>query len=197
MREPSKILSRFLPIRKGLGKPPKGKSNYNFVGHLFAALLFGELSGYIPNQYALIQGPLWIHGLEWVEWDGAVATSMLPNNSLALYEPQDIIALFEIKARGVYGGEEVCKKSLENIRDNFRSAREVCPNLRHCIYLTLQERTPKRKGSVPYYQLTKDILQPECLAIALFHSPIENKPLSEARPYLGEWQQLLEVLQGL
>lgn len=195
--EANEILSQFLSIRESLGKLPKRKSNYKFVGHLFLTLLFKELRRHIPRKYELVKGPLWIDGIEWVEWDGAVMKSMLLNDRPALYEPQHIIALFETKARGVYGGEKECERILKNIKDNFQYAKKRCPNLKQCIYVTLQEQMPKKDSSINYYGLTKKILEPQCLVIALFQSPVENKPVSEATPYPGEWQQLLEVLEEL
>ncbi|MBA7694858.1 hypothetical protein ES703_103473 [subsurface metagenome] len=195
--QPTGILSRFLKTKERLDRPPPGKSNYGYTGHLFATILFEELGRHIPRRYTLVRGPLWVHGLEWVEWDGAVTKSVLPDNSVALYEPEDIIALFEIKTRGVYGGEKEVTKALNNIAENFRDARKHCQNCRQCIYVTLQERKPKRETSVPYYQRTKDILEPVCLIAVLFESPVDNKPVSQAKPCPGEWKRLIETLQAL
>lgn len=191
--EPNKILSTFLSIKNDLEKPPKRKSNSAFKGHLFAKLLFHNIKEYISRQYALVEGPLWIHGIEWIEWDGAVIKN-INNNSFSRYNPNDIVTLFEIKARGIYGGEKDARKALERIRDNFDLAKGHCPNLKQCIYVTLQERTPKRENSIDYFESTKKILEADYLAIALFTSPGKNE---KPKPYPGEWDHLIEALKEL
>lgn len=196
--DPYGILSEFLKLQRNLSKPPERRSNNRFVGKLFANLLFRRIAKYVPKEYTLVQEGLWIEGLEWVEWDGAIATRSLADNSLPLFKPHEVVALFEVKARGVYGGEKVCKKSLQRIGDNFQMARNICgSNLRCCTYVTLQERSPKKKTAVDYHGLTKSILQPVCLPIMLFESPVEKRPLEKAKPYLGQWELLVEAVSRL
>jgi len=197
MGEPYKILSEFLELKKSLRQPPKRRSNSRLVGKLFTTLLFRRIEEYVPKQYSLVQQEMWIRGLEWIEWDGAIVLKPFVDKSLPVVNPSEVVALFEVKVRGIYGGKEVCKRSLRRIRENFQTAVDKCGSNLHCIYVTLQERTPKDERSVKYKCLTEEILEPVCLPIMLFRSPLENKPVVEAIPYPGQWERLIEEVSQL
>ena len=51
-----------------------------------------------------------------------------------LYEPEDVLAVVEIKNYGSFGD-----KTIQKVRTDFDSATETCPNLT-CMYVTLAER---------------------------------------------------------
>lgn len=104
------------------------------------------------------------------------------------FAPEDIIALFELKARGIFGGRESLHRQLRKIREKFREARQACGNLKECFYVSLQERTPKRAGSIDYYWIVrKELESGGILTCTLYHSPIEvNNP----RQRSGELEKL-------
>jgi len=53
------------------------------------------------------------------------------------FAPEEIIALFEFKARGIFGGRETLYRQLRRIKEKFRRARQICDNLKGCFYVSL------------------------------------------------------------
>lgn len=196
--KPYEILSEFLSIYTRLSKPSKGKSNKGFVGNLFAEILTKKMRKYVSSEYKITVGPLWISGLEWIEWDAAVITQATPKTFDRLFDSKDIVALFELKTRGIYGRKhpdkgKTVQQVIRSIEENFCLAKKHCSDLKNCFYVSLQERSPKRKGSIDYYRETKK-LEPEIVTCILFQSPLEKQPHF---PYPNEWNKLVGELNRL
>lgn len=136
---------------------------------MFATVALKHIRKYIPQKYETVLGPLWIRGLEWIEWDGAIIRRCAEQIFEKYYNPDDVIALFELKSGGIYGGSETIQNVISGIKGNFQEAKKVCPNLKRCFYITLHERKPKRKGSINFYGETKK-LEPEIIVCVLFDS---------------------------
>lgn len=146
-------------------------------------------------------GPLWIQQLEWIQWDAAIIKRNAQKIPEKYYHPNEIIVLFEFKARGIYGRKEKKDKQktvaevIEGIKQNFRSAQALCPNLKRCFYVSLHERKPKRQGSIDYFGETKK-LEPEIVTCILFDAySIERR--QQPVQYPNEWNRLINELQQL
>lgn len=201
--EPRKILLEYLNIEFSLKKPPKRKSNKSFKGYIFVKILSKFLRKHTPKSYTLVLGPLWIKGLEWIEWDLAIIKKDANPEYDVLYNPEDIIALFECKVSGIYGGKNELKKIINRIKNNFEKAKKICNNLKKCFYISLMEVKPKKTG-INYYRETKKNIENSFI---LFNSrSIEylskscRNPLEiaiKAEEFKNEWKNLIESLLKL
>jgi len=196
MNEAREILREYLTVVKSLKKPPERRSNKRFRGHVFASILCKHLSKYVPN-YDVVLGPIWIKGLEWIEWDCAIVkrAPVMYN----LYDPDKVLVLFECKVRGIYGGRDKLPTILENMRDRFRKAEKL--GIR-CFYASLMEVKPREKKSIDYYEETKRRL--EGRAFILFNSRSikteDSRDVEElvrnSEEFEGEWETLIsEILR--
>ena len=195
---PYEILNEFLSIYNRLTKPPRRKSNKGFIGNLFSEIIANKMERYLSPEHKIVHGPLWIGGFEWIEWDGAIIKKAAEEIFPKFFHSEDIIALFELKTRGIYGRKhpgkgKTVQEVIDNIKKNFCLAKERCTTLKRCFYVSLQERTPKRKDSIKYYKETKK-LEPEVVTCILFHSPIKKAPRI---PYPNEWNRLVTELKRL
>jgi hypothetical protein len=203
--EASHILEEF-NSRKPSSELPSKRSNRAFLGHIFATIALKHLAKHVSPQYEALLGPLWIKGLEWVEWDGAVVRKGSRELFEKYYHPDDVIALFEFKSSGIYGRKhpqkdkgKTVEEVVEDIRKNFDYARKLCPNLNGCFYISLHERVPRHErkpdGEFPinYYEETKK-LGPDITTCVLFdsYSIEKNKPKS-----LDDWDTLVKELEKL
>lgn len=200
-QEPNQILYEFDSLQSKAIKPPKGKSNRAFIGHVFAGIALRHMENYISKRYKVVFGPLWMQQLEWIQWDGAIVKRDAQEILEKYYHPNDVVALFEFKTRGIYGRKEKKDKQktvhevIEGIRQNFRSAQALCPNLKRCFYVTLHERKPMRRGSIDYFGETKK-LEPEIVTCILFDAySIERR--QQPVQYPNEWNRLINELQRL
>lgn len=192
--EPYKIREEFLSISQKIRKPGKSR---RFIGNLFSDIITRKMERYISSWYKIVVGPLWIRGMEWIEWDGAIIKKGAKEIINKLFHPDDIIALFEFKTGGIYGRKhpgkgKTVRDVINDIKEKFRVARKCCSNLKGRFYVSLQERTPKRNDSIDYYGETKK-LEPEVVTCILFRSPIEK----EAIAYPNEWNKLVRELKQL
>jgi len=156
---------------------------------------------YVSQHYKIVLGPLWIQRYEWVQWDSAIVKKDAQEILEKYYNPNDIVALFEFKARGIYGRKEkkdrekTVREVIEGIKQNFGAAQVLCPNLKRCFYIALHERRPIRPGSIDYFSETKK-LEPGIVTCILFDSySIERgkKPVQ----YHDEWSKLIDELRQL
>jgi len=201
--EPLRVLEEFNSLCQGLKKPPKGKSNKDLVGQAFVHSVFNALGKY-NTKYALVVGPLWVQGLEFIEWDAAFVDKQRKPIFEGYYPPEDIIALFELKASGIFGLKKKSKgepkqktvgQVVSTIKNNFMQAKSTCKNMRECFYISLKERTPKRKGSINYYSKTKK-LEPNVVTCIMFESSSIEKGQTP-KEYPREWQKLVTKLKQL
>lgn len=148
------ILYRYLKIYLQLQRP-RGKSDKAFRGYIFTKVLSEYLARYVEKPYKLILGPLWIKGLEWIEWDLAVVKE---GGYGKWIDPENIAILFECKVHGVYGKRDELEKLYRKIEEKFRSARGICPYLRKTYYISLMEAEPLRSSrrGIDYYKQTKE-----------------------------------------
>jgi len=195
--EPMQILQKFRALQNTLSMPPKKKKNYFFVGHLFADIAFDYIAKHLSSKpYKVVLGPLWIKELERIQWDGALVRKEACQILERYYKPEDVIALFEFKTSGIYGGRARVREVVKGIRDNFAAAQKICPNIKSCFYVALHERTPKRSGSVHYFNKVKELREQTVTTCMLFSS----ESLEEGRQpveYPNEWSNLLNALAKL
>jgi len=202
LSEPRKILYEYLNIELNLKEPPEGRSNKPFKGYIFSKILSDYLKKYLSKDYKIVIGPLWIKDLEWIEWDCAVVKkdAKVEYNR---YDPDDVIALFECKVRGVYGGYSDLPKTFKRINNIFEEAKSVCSSLRKCIYVSLMEAKPKKDG-INYYEETKKNIENSFILFnsrsveklkEMFSDPREIA--SKAEEFKGEWNKLVEIIRQL
>ena len=98
-----------------------------------------------------------------------------------VYEPEDVLAAFEVKYTGSFG-----EKALTNIRRSFTRIRAANPRI-HCAYVTLAERKRYK------WAATADNLGAD--AFTLFW----HNGSSIARRYdpTGDWSRLVDKLKSL
>lgn len=196
MSEAREVLREYLRVIKSLKKPPERQSNKRFRGQVFASIFCEHLSKYVPHCDVVL-GPIWIKGLEWIEWDCAIVKRAPVR--YRLYDPDKVVALFECKVSGIYGGRDKLPIILENIRGKFKEAEKL--GIR-CFYVSLMEAKPRSEKSIDYYKETKKTLEGK--AFILFNSRSvkseDNRDVEglvrDSEEFEGEWDALIkEVLR--
>ena len=154
MKVAREILYKYLKIHLQLQRP-RGKSDKAFRGYIFTKIFSEYLAKYVEKPYKLVLGPLWIRGLEWIEWDLAIIKEGEYDKWI---DPRNIAVLFECKVHGVYGKIDKLVKLYERIEENFKRAGDKCPELRKTYYVSLAEAKPLRpsRKSIDYYKLAKE-----------------------------------------
>jgi hypothetical protein len=144
----------------------------------------GKYSGALTVQ--LIKQALNRHGIQTSERDVFIrgvpieVDLLIPRNGVVpkygiLYEPEDVLLVFELKNKGV-----MCTADLERIANIFQKVRTANPDIR-CIYLTLSEWIKWKEG-------VKD--GDGFKAFALFWSHGSNFDST------GMWQQALDYIKN-
>jgi hypothetical protein len=201
--EEHQILSEFRQNK--FSEVPTNRSNRRFLGHYFASIAMNHISKYVPmEKYVPVLGPVWIKGLEWVEWDGAVVKKDSKEIFPHCYDPSDIAVIFEFKVSGIYGlktprkGKKTVQEVVENIKGNFEAAKGLYKNL-GCFYISLHERRPdpnrkQRRGApINYYAETKK-LPADITTCILFNSRSFEKSSPEQ---LDSWAEMIGKLDAL
>ena len=200
LSESRRILYEFLVIELSLRNPPERRSNKVFRGYVFSKILAEHLKHYLKSG-EIVVGPLWIQGLEWIEWDCAVVREGAKRlHNMNWFLPDDIIALFECKVSGIYGKREELPEKFNQINYNFEEARKICKNLRKCLYVSLMEAKPKKRG-INYYEETKKHIKNSFILFnsrsvdALKTKHRDSKEIaSKAEEYEGEWEALVRTI---
>jgi len=100
-----------------------------------------------------------------------------------LYEPGQVIAVLEIKFRGIYGESDI-----KNIRKVFNSIKKVNRKIK-CIYLTISENTRYK-----YWPLQRK-LGDFSFSLLTRKTNLE-KAIKDGKLYLGdEWNKLISLLK--
>ncbi|MHA1608535.1 MAG: hypothetical protein ACTSUJ_00845 [Candidatus Njordarchaeales archaeon] len=202
LSESRRILYEFLVIDLSLKKPPERRSNKTFRGYVFSKIFAEHLKPHLKFG-EIVVGPLWIQELEWIEWDCAIVREGAKRlHGINWFLPDDIIALFECKVSGIYGSRNELPDMFNRINHNFEEAKEICENLKECLYVSLMEVKPKKKG-INYYEETKKHIKN---AFILFNSrsvdalKAKHKDpkeiASKAEEYEGEWESLIRTISN-
>jgi hypothetical protein len=69
------ILKKFKEMEKDRVEAPvkaqSRRSSNRFRGHVFASIVMESIGKNVSrDKYQPVIGPIWIKGLEWIEWDG-------------------------------------------------------------------------------------------------------------------------------
>jgi hypothetical protein len=74
------------------------------------------------DKYIPVIGPIWIKGLEWIEWDGALIKKDGEEILFHYYKPDAIAAIFEFKTAGIYGvkNPQEGKKTIHDVIKKIR-----------------------------------------------------------------------------
>ena len=95
-----------------------------------------------------------------------------------IYNPNDVIAAFEVKRSGSYGEQEVYK-----IKNTFDRIREKNSNI-FCCYITFKERKNYK------YKITSEKLRYEAYTLFFYEKEGEGLKNNE-----GEWDKFIEKLK--
>lgn len=189
-------LKNVFNLRRGNNKP--------FRGYLFTCILSKYLVKCIPESYRIVLGPLWIKGLEWIEWDMAIVRRCARPHYNRWYNPNDVIVLFECKVNGVYGSRDKLNTLLNKIKDNFKQAHEICRSLRGCLYVSLMEVKPKGEDSINYYEKTKNVIKNSIIffnsrSIRSLSNKYRNNPnrVVEEAESLDSWDKLIKKIDEI
>jgi hypothetical protein len=142
----------------------------------------------IPPRYTLSSPNAYIVGFP-TEFDVLVVNKdTKPIKYTNMHRPEKVEFGIEIKAHGVFGGQEDLEKYIRNIKDNFDAVKSRYPHI-DFIYLTYEEVAfPKRKTSIRYLDETVRILEPYkvfCLKDSRTRKLID-----------GEWEKLASSLNN-
>lgn len=175
-------------------------------GRHLVGIVRDALMKYLPRGIGAYDH-VYVSGLP-CEWDLCLsrdnpAVSVGKRRSL---DARDVVALFEVKAYGIFGKkepdlskEERVEQALKSLRARFLLAMGHCPSLSLMCYFSLQERMPPKATSTQYYDLTKRILEPQVLTVIPFKPEIKAAmPLPAMhRDGVAQWRRLTESLREL
>ena len=123
-----KILKQFQEIESYF---PIDRPMNKLIGALFAELVKFYLK---TEGFCVTNRDIFIKGLP-TEIDLMIVKKETRNKYDLIYDPNDILVVFELKKNGAYG-----KKDLEIYKNLFSNIRSLNKNIK-CIYLTFTERT--------------------------------------------------------
>ena len=173
------ILSKILRIRE------KTKCN-KFVGAITIEILrkeFAELGLNVSNRDVFIEGVPY-------ELDLLIAKRDKNPEENLIYDPNDVLAVLEIKFRGSYGKDRKGRTPTEKLKMVFDSIREK-NNGTKCFYVTISENKRYK------YRITEEDLGHACFELFTSTSNLESAMKRKILKVTGDWQKLIKTLQTL
>ncbi len=102
------------------------------------------------------------------------------------YKPEDVLCVFEIKSRGLYGESDI-----NHIKTMFENVRKVNPKIK-CVYLTVYENQKYK------YKATKENINGE--VFELFKPPTSMDSALKKEIFFssasGDWNKLIDFLKN-
>ena len=93
-----------------------------------------------------------------------------PEKYTRSFDPKDVHLGMELKMNGIYGSRKDLKKNIQKVKNNFDLVKDE-HNHTDFVYLTFSEVTnPKRKGSIDYLEINRDVFEPDYGAFCLSDS---------------------------
>ena len=150
-----------------------------FVGAITIELLrkeFAKLDFNVSNRDVFIEGVT-------NELDLLIAKKGVLAEADLVYDPDDVLAVFEVKFRGSYG-----KKNIDHIKAVFDSVTSANSKIK-CFYLTISE------NSKYAHRATSTNLGYDCFELLTRDTNLEAALKKGQIKETGEWEKLLETLK--
>ena len=156
--------------RDELDKKDNTVSWKKFIGDYFVRVIIEFLSKEIPEGYQITEPNSYITGYP-IEYDLLIVnTDSEPESFTHSFDPKDVHLGMELKMNGIYGSRKDLKKNIQKVKNNFDLVKDE-HNHTDFVYLTFSEVTnPKRKGSIDYLEINRDVFEPDYGAFCLSDS---------------------------
>ena len=156
--------------RDELDKKDNTVSWKKFIGDYFVRVIIEFLSKEIPKSYQVTEPNAYITGFP-VEYDLLIIMKgAKPEKYTRSFNPKDVHLGMELKMNGIYGSRKDLKKNIQKVKNNFDLVKDE-HNHTDFVYLTFSEVTnPKRKGSIDYLEINRDVFEPDYGAFCLSDS---------------------------
>jgi len=156
--------------RDELDKKDNTVSWKKFIGDYFVRVIIEFLSKEIPKSYQVTEPNAYITGFP-VEYDLLIIMKgAKPEKYTRSFDPKDVHLGMELKMNGIYGSRKDLKKNILKVKNNFDLVKDEHNHI-DFVYLTFSEVTnPKRKGSIDYLEINRDVFEPDYGAFCLSDS---------------------------
>lgn len=157
----------------------KGEISFGIKSKKFSGALMVEvLKSHLEKVgFSVSNRDVFVRGVK-AEIDLLVIRKEAVSQYSLIYDPNDVVAAFEVKRSGSHGEQEVY-----NLKDTFDRIKEKNSDI-FCCYITLKERKNYK------YKITSEKLGHE--AYTLFSYEREGEGLKKNK---GEWDKLLGKLK--
>ena len=156
--------------RDELDKKDNTVSWKKFIGDYFCRVVKCFLGKEIPKNYQVTEPNAYITGFP-VEYDLLIIKKgSKPEKYTRSFDPKDVYLGMELKMNGIYGSRKDLKKNILKVKNNFDLVKDEHNHI-DFVYLTFSEVTnPKRKGSIDYLEINRDVFEPDYGAFCLSDS---------------------------
>jgi len=156
--------------RDELDKKDNTVSWKKFIGDYFGRVVKCFLGKEIPKNYQVTEPNAYITGFP-VEYDLLIIKKgSKPEKYTRSFDPKDVYLGMELKMNGIYGSRKDLKKNILKVKNNFDLVKDEHNHI-DFVYLTFSEVTnPKRKGSIDYLEINRDVFEPDYGAFCLSDS---------------------------
>ena len=171
MKKELKLLNKVMKFREEMRAT-------KFIGALTIELLRKEL---IKEGFNISNRDVFIRGIPY-ELDLIILKKGEKAQENLLYDPNQVLAVLEIKFRGIYS-----KKGVENIRRVFDSIKKINKEIK-CIYLTISENT-----NYKYYPDEQKL--GDFSFLLLERKTNLERAIEKGRLHItGDWDKLVKIL---
>ena len=156
--------------RVELDKKDNTVSWKKFIGDYFCRVVKCFLGKEIPKNCQVTEPNVYITGFP-VEYDLLIIKKgSKPEKYTRSFDPKDVYLGMELKMNGIYGSRKDLKKNILKVKNNFDLVKDEHNHI-DFVYLTFSEVTnPKRKGSIDYLEINRDVFEPDYGAFCLSDS---------------------------
>ena len=156
--------------RVELDKKDNTVSWKKFIGDYFVRVIIEFLSKEIPEGYQITMPNAYITGFP-VEYDLLIIMKgSKPEKYTRSFDPKDVHLGMELKMNGIYGSRKDLEKNNQKVKNTFDIVKKEHSHI-NFVYLTFSEVTnPKRKGSIDYLEINRDVFEPDYGAFCLSDS---------------------------
>ncbi len=156
--------------RDELDKKDNTVSWKKFIGDYFVRVIIEFLSEKIPKEYKITKPNAFITGYP-IEYDLLIVNmDSEPESYTHSFDPKDVHLGMELKMNGIYGSRKDLRDNIQKVKNNFDLVKDEHNHI-DFVYLTFSEVTnPKRKGSIDYLEINRDVFEPDYEAFCLSDS---------------------------
>ena len=179
METETAILNKILEMRK------KTKCN-KFVGAVAIEILKEE---FVKLKLNMSNRDVFIEGVP-NELDLLVAKPGRDPEKCLVYQPDDVLAVLEIRFRGSYGRDRKGRTPAEKLKTVFDSVYKA-NNVIQCFYVTISENSRHK------YRMTEENLRHNCFELFTRDTDLETALEKRILTPTGDWRKLTQTLEKL